>query len=107
DSIDAQEAEWNSEIEIFLHQLEDDLDETPKVVEKLPELKELPSNWKYVFIGEEFKKPIVISSLLTPLEEEELLKEARMVQDNLEGNLNGMISIYCLHAPKKDKELNP
>ncbi|MCI71611.1 hypothetical protein A2U01_0092874, partial [Trifolium medium] len=41
DSIDAQEAEWNREIEIFLQQVEDDLEETPKVVEKLPELKEL------------------------------------------------------------------
>ncbi|MCI68267.1 hypothetical protein A2U01_0089527, partial [Trifolium medium] len=40
DSMDAQEAEWNQEIEIILHQLEDDLEEAPKVVEKLPELKE-------------------------------------------------------------------
>ncbi|MCI56109.1 hypothetical protein A2U01_0077360, partial [Trifolium medium] len=60
-----------------------------------------------MFIGEGFKKPIVISSLLTPFEEEELLKEAWMVHDKLEGNLNGMIPIYLLHAPKKDKELNP
>ncbi|MCI67456.1 hypothetical protein A2U01_0088715, partial [Trifolium medium] len=60
DSLDAQEAEWNSVIEIFLKQLEDDLEETPKVVEKLPELKELPPNWKYGFLGEECKKPIVI-----------------------------------------------
>ncbi|MCI53836.1 hypothetical protein A2U01_0075083, partial [Trifolium medium] len=38
---DEQEAEWDNEIAIFLQQLEDDLDETPKVVEKPPELKEL------------------------------------------------------------------
>ncbi|MCI77602.1 hypothetical protein A2U01_0098872, partial [Trifolium medium] len=75
DSIDAQEAEWNREIEIFLQHLEDDLEETPKVVEELPELKELPPHWKYVFLGEECKKPIVISSMLTPLEEEEVLRE--------------------------------
>ncbi|MCI65599.1 hypothetical protein A2U01_0086857, partial [Trifolium medium] len=48
-----------------------------------------------------------MSSLLTPFEEEELLKEARMVHDKLEGSLNGIIPIYCLHALKKDKELNP
>ncbi|MCI56358.1 hypothetical protein A2U01_0077609, partial [Trifolium medium] len=41
DPIDVQEAEWNCEIEIFLQQLEDDLEETSKVVEKPPELKEL------------------------------------------------------------------
>ncbi|MCI91788.1 hypothetical protein A2U01_0113083, partial [Trifolium medium] len=32
DPIDVQEAEWEREIEIFLQQLEDDLEETPKVV---------------------------------------------------------------------------
>ncbi|MCI82386.1 hypothetical protein A2U01_0103660, partial [Trifolium medium] len=59
--MEAQEAKWNREMEIFLQQLGDDLEETPKVVAKLPELKELPHNWKYGFLGEEFKKPIVIS----------------------------------------------
>ncbi|MCH90390.1 hypothetical protein A2U01_0011305, partial [Trifolium medium] len=82
DSMEAQEAEWNREIEIFLQRLEDDLEEAPK-------------------------KPIVISSVLTPLEEEELVKEAKTVNDSLEGDLNGMIPIYCLHTPKKDKDLNP
>ncbi|MCI46529.1 hypothetical protein A2U01_0067769, partial [Trifolium medium] len=77
--MEAQEAEWNREIEIFLKHLGDDLEDTPTVVEKLPELKKLPPEWKYGFLGEEGKRPIVISSLLTPLEEEELLKEARMV----------------------------
>ncbi|MCI49647.1 hypothetical protein A2U01_0070891, partial [Trifolium medium] len=50
DSMDAQEAEWNREIKIFLQQLDDDQEEAPKVVEKLPELKELPPKWKYVFL---------------------------------------------------------
>ncbi|MCI17991.1 hypothetical protein A2U01_0039142, partial [Trifolium medium] len=106
-SIDAQEAEWNREIEIFLQQLEDDIEETPKVVEKPSELKELPPNWKYVFLGEEFKKPIVISSMLTPLEEEELLREAKVVNDGFGENLNGMIPIYCMHTPKMNKDRNP
>ncbi|MCI52981.1 hypothetical protein A2U01_0074227, partial [Trifolium medium] len=95
------------EIEIFLQQLEGDLEETPKLVEKPPELKEIPPNWKYVFLGEEVKKPIVISSLLTPLEEEELLKEAKTVNDGFGENLGGMIPIYCMHTPKKNKERNP
>ncbi|MCI61667.1 hypothetical protein A2U01_0082924, partial [Trifolium medium] len=30
DSIEEQEAEWDHEIEIFLQQLDDDLEETPK-----------------------------------------------------------------------------
>ncbi|MCI97415.1 hypothetical protein A2U01_0118716, partial [Trifolium medium] len=61
----------------FLQQLEDDLEETSKVVDKPPELKELPPQWKYVFLGEKIKKPIVMSNMLTPLEEEELLGEAK------------------------------
>ncbi|MCI29908.1 hypothetical protein A2U01_0051117, partial [Trifolium medium] len=101
-------AEWNREIEIFLQQLEDDLEETPKVIEKLPELKELPPKWKYVFLGENPKRPIVISSVLTPFEDEGLLKEAKTVNDSLEGDLNGMIPIYLLYTPKSDpKGSNP
>ncbi|MCI43352.1 hypothetical protein A2U01_0064589, partial [Trifolium medium] len=90
-----------------LQQLEDDLEETPKVVERPPELEELPPSWKYVFLGEESKKPIVVSSMLTPLQEEELLKEAKKVNDSLEGELNGMIPIYFWHTPKNDKDFNP
>ncbi|MCI74685.1 hypothetical protein A2U01_0095949, partial [Trifolium medium] len=40
--VDVKEAEWDHEIEFFLQQLDDGLEEAPKVVEKLPELKELP-----------------------------------------------------------------
>ncbi|MCI33504.1 hypothetical protein A2U01_0054721, partial [Trifolium medium] len=29
------------------------------------------------------------------------------MNDSLEGDLNGLIPIYCLHTPKKDKDLNP
>ncbi|MCI63219.1 hypothetical protein A2U01_0084476, partial [Trifolium medium] len=43
----------------------------------------------------------------TPLEEEELLKEAETVNDVLGCDLNGVIPIYCLHTPKKNEVLNP
>ncbi|MCI55065.1 hypothetical protein A2U01_0076315, partial [Trifolium medium] len=71
-------------------QLDDGLEEAPKVVEKLPESKEIPPKWKYMFVGGDSKKPIVTSSLLTPLEEEELLKEAETVDDVLGWDLNGV-----------------
>ncbi|MCI21768.1 hypothetical protein A2U01_0042938, partial [Trifolium medium] len=104
---DVQEAEWNREIEIFLQRLEDDLEEAPKVVDQPSELKALPPKWKYVFLGERLEKPIIISSVLTSFKEEELIKEAKTVNDSLEGDLNGMIPIYCVHTPKRDKDLNP
>ncbi|MCI36380.1 hypothetical protein A2U01_0057603, partial [Trifolium medium] len=67
-----------------------------------------PPNWKYVFLGEEVKKPIVISSVLTSCEEEELLREAKAVNDGFGEDLDGMIRIYCMHTPKSDpKDSNP
>ncbi|MCI64655.1 hypothetical protein A2U01_0085913, partial [Trifolium medium] len=45
--------------------------------------------------------------MLTPIEEEELLREAKKVNDSLEEGLNGMIPIYCWHTPKNDKDVNP
>jgi hypothetical protein len=36
--------------------------------EKNPELKELPSHLKYVFLSKDASKPAIISSTLTPLE---------------------------------------
>ncbi|MCI39646.1 hypothetical protein A2U01_0060878, partial [Trifolium medium] len=83
---DVREEEWDHEIELFHLQLDDGQEkETPKVEEEVivmeevkanpPELKELPPKWKYVCLGGDSKKPIIISSLLTPLEEEDLLKE--------------------------------
>jgi hypothetical protein len=38
--------------------------------EKNPELKELPSHLKYVFLSKDASKPAIICSTLTPLEEE-------------------------------------
>jgi hypothetical protein len=42
-------------------------DEAP--MPTFPKLKELPPNWKYVFLSDNFKDPVIISNSLTPLEE--------------------------------------
>ncbi|MCI36564.1 hypothetical protein A2U01_0057787, partial [Trifolium medium] len=58
----------------------EDVKESPKKeAPKLspPKLKALPPNWKYVFLGDGCKQPVIISSLLTPLEEEEFLKDLK------------------------------
>ena len=39
-----------------------------KEEEKNPELKELPSHLKYVFLSKDASKPAIISSTLRPLE---------------------------------------
>ncbi|MCI46330.1 hypothetical protein A2U01_0067570, partial [Trifolium medium] len=66
----------------------------PKAVEKLPELKELPPKWKYVFLGGDPMKPVIISSLLTPVEEEDMLKEVERDNDGLVWDLDGVIPIF-------------
>jgi hypothetical protein len=48
------------------------LDQTEKLEENTPELKELPSHLKYVFLGGDRRHPAIISNTLTKLQEEQL-----------------------------------
>ncbi|CAJ2646526.1 unnamed protein product [Trifolium pratense] len=107
--IDEKEEEWDHEIEIFLQNLDNPLEEEkePKEIKKPPELKELPPKWKYVFLGGDSRKPVIISDLLTPLEENDLLKEAEKVNDDLGWDLDGVVPIYCLHKMAKEEEPDP
>ncbi|CAJ2651110.1 unnamed protein product [Trifolium pratense] len=106
---DGKEEEWDHEIEIFLQNLDNPLEEEkePKAIKKPPELKELPPKWKYVFLGGDSRKPMIISDLLTPLEENDLLKEAEKVNDDLGWDLDCVVPIYCLYKVAKDEEPNP
>ncbi|CAJ2653046.1 unnamed protein product [Trifolium pratense] len=106
---DEKEEEWDHEIEIFLQNLDNPLEEEkePKAIKKPPELKELPPKWKYVFLGGDSRKPVIISDLLTPLEENDLLKEAEKVNDDLGWVLDGVVPIYCLHKMAKEEKPNP
>ncbi|CAJ2653607.1 unnamed protein product [Trifolium pratense] len=106
---DEKEEEWDHEIEIFLQNLDNPLEEEkePKAMKKPPELKELPPKWKYVFLGGDSRKPMIISDLLTPLEENYLLKEAEKVNDDLGWDLDGVVPIYCLHKMAKEEEPDP
>ncbi|CAJ2636727.1 unnamed protein product [Trifolium pratense] len=106
---DDKEEEWDHEIEIFLQNLDNPLEEEEesKAIKKPLELKELPPKWKYVFLGGDSRKPVIISDLLTPLEENDLLKEAEKVNDDLGWVLDGVVPIYCLHKVAKEEEPNP
>ncbi|CAJ2669753.1 unnamed protein product [Trifolium pratense] len=116
------------EIEICLRQLEScKVEETPKdfenvyaVVEKesvgedskvvVPELKELPSHLKYVFLGEDSSQPAIISSELSSLEAEKLV---RVLRENKEAmgwsieDLKGISPGFCMHKIKMEDEYKP
>ncbi|KAK2441832.1 hypothetical protein QL285_013078 [Trifolium repens] len=80
-------------------------DEAP--MPTVPELKELPPNWKYVFLNEDSKDPVIVSSSLTPLEEEVLLKKFKEGQGGLGFDLNGVIPVLCVTPVKNEEEPNP
>ncbi|XP_045809920.1 uncharacterized protein LOC123904283 [Trifolium pratense] len=70
------------------------------------DLKALPPNWKYVFLGDGCKQPVIISSLLTPLEEEKILKYLKKDDGVMGWNLNGVIPAFCLHKLKNEEDSN-
>ena len=78
--------------------------------EKIPELKELPSHLKYVFLSKDGSKPAIISSTLTPLEEEKLTRVSRDNQGALGwtiSNLKGISPTYCMHKIHMEAEYKP
>ncbi|CAJ2671279.1 unnamed protein product, partial [Trifolium pratense] len=86
DAFEALDPEKEEEIEDFLKQLDafeelpqpevviDELKEDGKPVEVKLELKTLPSHLKYVFLGDDNQKPVIISSSLSKGEEESLIQ---------------------------------
>ncbi|XP_020208712.1 uncharacterized protein LOC109793664 [Cajanus cajan] len=68
---------------------------TPKL-----ELKILPSHLKYVFLEEGGSKPVIISSSLSTLEEESLVKVLKFYQGEIGwsiSDLKGISPAYCMH----------
>ncbi|KAI9076561.1 hypothetical protein K1719_041547 [Acacia pycnantha] len=70
---------------------------TPKV-----ELKELPSNLKYVFLGKDDTYPIIVSTELSPTDEEKLLKVLTTCKTTI-GRLNDATRKDHFHLPFKKK----
>jgi len=68
--------------------------------EKNPELKELPSHLKYVFLRKDASKLAIIISTLTPLEEEKLMRVLRGNEGALGWKISdskGISPAYCMH----------
>jgi hypothetical protein len=127
-SIDDLEEEWDKEIEICLRQLEaSPIEETSAVKEEvsiqetkgsvqkelkvtIPELKELPSHLKYVFLGGKSSHPAIVSSALSSLEEERLV---RVLQANKEAmgwsisDLKGISPGFCMHKINMEDQYKP
>ncbi|CAJ2662794.1 unnamed protein product [Trifolium pratense] len=75
-----------------------------------PELKELPTHLKYVFLSEKSMHPAIISSSLNALEEEKLLRVLRENKKALGwsiSDLKGISPAYCMHKIKLEEEFKP
>jgi hypothetical protein len=76
----------------------------------VPKLKELPKHLKYVFLGEQSMHPAIISSSLTELEEEKLMRVLRENKKSLGwsiSDLKGINPAYCTHKIKLEEECKP
>ena len=73
----------------------------PSIVKPLKlELKQLPSHLKYVYLGEDETLPVIISSYLTPLQEENLIvtlkKHTKTIGWQM-AYIKGISPIICMH----------
>jgi hypothetical protein len=120
-SIEGGEKDTNDEVDECVQHLKESKVESAnrkfevletKVVEKpsAPELKELPSHLKYVFLSEDASHPAIISSTLSSLEEEKLM---RVLKDNKAAlgwhisDLKGISPAYCMHKIHLEAEYKP
>jgi len=77
---------------------------------QIPELKELPSHRKYVFLSKDASRPMIISSSLLPLKEEKLMRVLRENQGALGwqiSDLKGISPAYCMNKIHLEAEFKP
>ena len=70
--------------------------EKPPIVEE----KQIPNHFRYAYIGEEFTLPVIISSSLSNMEEEKLLKILKEHKEAIGwslSNIKGMRPSMCMH----------
>lgn len=121
-SIENLDEEVEDEIEKCLLQFEtlqvDDVNDKKKedlkkgeVEEKVsPELKQLLPHLKYVFLGEDALNPVIISSSLSKLEEEKLIRVLREYKKTIGwtiSDLKGISPSFCMHKIMLEDEFKP
>jgi len=80
------------------------------VTEETPELKVLPPHLKYSFLGGDVKKPVILSSLLTTDEEEQVIEVLKLNQEAIGWQLSDLKRIsptYCMHRIHMEADFKP
>jgi len=74
------------------------------------ELKLLPDHLKYVFLEGEARKPVIISSSLSKVEEEKLIEVFKANQGAIRWHIydfKGLSPTYCMHKIMLEKDYKP
>jgi len=80
------------------------------VAEEALELKVLPPHLKYSFLGGDVKKPVILSSLLTTDEEEQVIEVLKLNQKAIGwqlSDLKGISPAYCMHRIHVEADFKP
>jgi hypothetical protein len=80
------------------------------VIPPKPELKPLPSDLKYAFLGEDESYPVVISSKLTDLQESKLIEVLKSHKNTIGwtiADLKGISPLICNHAIYLEEDSKP
>ncbi|XP_061364600.1 uncharacterized protein LOC133308035 [Gastrolobium bilobum] len=92
-----------------VEELEKKIDDIPKGAPKV-ELKELPSNLKYVFLGDDQTYPAIINALLSEGEEVKLIEVLKKNKTSIGwsfSNLKGINPSFCTHKILMEDEVKP
>ncbi|XP_058725862.1 uncharacterized protein LOC131597169 [Vicia villosa] len=110
------------EMEAFLNELEscgeidhneekvEELHAEKKVEESKIELKMLPPHLKYVFLGDNFTKPVIISNSLSTQEETRLIEVLKKHEGAIGwvlSDLKGISPAYCMHKIMMEDDYKP
>ena len=80
------------------------------VAKEAPEFKVLPPYLKYSFLVGDVKKPIILSSMLTADEEEQVIEVLKLNQKAIGwqlSDLKGISSAYCMHQIHMEADFKP
>ena len=86
------------------------IDPKERVKESKLELKELPPHLKYVFLEVNGGKPVIISKLLSPKEEEKLVEVLKANKGAIGwsiADLKGISPTYCMHRILMESDYRP
>src|ERR1044072_4546712 len=89
---------------------EDLVRDVEPVSEEKEELKQLPSSLKYAFLEEWERKPVIISSTLTNLQEDKLLRVLRRFKSALGwtiDDIKGISLSICMHKVLLEQNVKP